>query len=75
MTPHLFREIYILLDMSKSDDITFWCLCLFMFFLMVRKSNMFPNSVEDFDPNKQLIRQDVKVFQDLFIYLFIYTIL
>ena len=36
MTPHILREIYTFLDMSKSDDITFWCLCLFMFFLMAR---------------------------------------
>ena len=55
--------------MSKSDDITFWCLCLFMFFLMVRKSNMVPNSVEDFDHSKQLIRQDVKVFLDVLVVL------
>ena len=67
MTPQILREIYTFLDMSKSDDITFWCLCLFMFFLMARKSNMVPNSVEDFDPSKQLIRQDVKVFQDVLV--------
>ena len=69
MTLHILREIYTFLDMPKSDDITFWCLCLFMFFLMARKSNMVPNSVEDFDPSKQLIRQDVKVFQDVLVVL------
>ena len=69
MTPQILREIYTFLDMSKSDDITFWCLCLFMFFLMARTSNMVPNSVEDFDPSKQLIRQDVKVFQDVLVVL------
>ena len=36
---------------------------------MARKSNMVPNSVEDFDPSKQLIRQDVKVFQDVLVVL------
>ena len=30
---------------------------------------MVPNSVEDFDPSKQLIRQDVKVFQDVLVVL------
>ena len=69
MTPQILREIYTFLDMSKSDDITFWCLCLFMFFLMARKSNLVPISVEDFDPSKQLIRQDVKVFQDVLVVL------
>ena len=28
-----------------------------------------PFSVEDFDPSKQLIRQDVKVFQDVLVVL------
>ena len=36
---------------------------------MARKSNIVPNSVEDFDPSKQLIRQDVKVFQDVLVVL------
>ena len=36
---------------------------------MARKSNMVHNSVEDFDPSKQLIRQDVKVFQDVLVVL------
>ena len=49
-TPQILGEIYTFLVMSKSDDITFWCLCLFMSFLKARKSNMVPNSVEDFDP-------------------------
>ena len=40
-----------------------------MIFLMVRKSKMVPNSVEDFDPSIQLIRQDVKVFQDVLVVL------
>ena len=55
--------------MSRSDDITYWCLLLFMFFLIARKSNIVPNSVEDFDPSKQLIRQDVKVLQNVLIVL------
>ena len=40
---------------------------LSMFFLIARKSNIVPNSVEDFDPSKQLIRQDVKVLQTVLI--------
>ena len=69
MTPQILREIYTFLDMSKSDDITFWYLCLFMFFLMVRKSNSVPISVEELYPSKQPIRQDVKVFQDVLVVL------
>ena len=61
MTPQILKEMHAHLDMSKSEDITYWCLFLFMFFLMARKSNMVPISVADFDSGKQLIRQDVKV--------------
>ena len=34
-----------------------------MFFLRSRKSNIIPNSVADFNPQKQLLRQGVKVLQ------------
>ena len=43
------------LDVSAPPGATFWCLFLFIFFLMARKSNMVPNSGADFDPRKHLL--------------------
>ena len=36
-----------------------------MFFLVARKSSFLPTSVKDFGPTKQLVRQDIEVFEDL----------
>ena len=43
-----------------------WYLC---FFLMARKSNVVPVSVTDFDPDKQLLRQDIVVFEGVLVVL------
>ena len=38
-----------------------------MFFLMARKSNLFPNSLKDFDADKQLLRRDISLKDNLLI--------
>ena len=63
MTPQILMEMFTFLDMSRSEDITYWRLFLFMFFLMARKSNMVPNSVAGFDSDEQLIKRDVKILK------------
>ena len=51
----------ILLDMANyfnydyESDCVFWCLFLFAFFLMPRKSNLVPDTVNTFDPKKKTI--------------------
>lgn len=62
MTPQILLDIFQFMDISKSLDATIWCAFLFAFFLMARKSNLMPVSYADFDPNKQLVRDDVKIF-------------
>ncbi|MCG8075263.1 MAG: hypothetical protein JAY75_03350 [Candidatus Thiodiazotropha taylori] len=62
MTPLILMDMHSFLNLENAGDITIWCVLLFMFFLMARKSNMVPVSVSDFDPDKQLLRQDIKVF-------------
>ena len=42
-----------------------WSLILFMFFLMLRKSNVMPESTKSFDSRKQLIRQDIQVHDNM----------
>lgn len=67
ITPQILKDVFIYLDVSKPIDATFWCLFLFMFFLMARKSNMVPGSYADFDPDKQLLRHDIKVFENMLV--------
>ena len=44
------------MDLSTAEDTTFWCLFLFAFHCMARKSNLVPDSYGAFDPEKQLSR-------------------
>ena len=67
VTPQILQDMYKFLDVGSPLDATFWCLFLFMFFLMSRKSNMVPISVADFNPQKQLLRQDVKILQGVLV--------
>ncbi|CAC5360758.1 unnamed protein product [Mytilus coruscus] len=64
ITPHILLKMYEFFDMSKPSDVTFWCCFLFAFFLMVRKSNLVPTSAKNFDPRKQLCRNNVIVYSD-----------
>lgn len=67
ITPQILKEMFCLLDMRQEFDIVCWCAILLMFFLMARKSNLLPNSVNAFDSQKQLIRQDIEVLDDMLI--------
>ena len=58
ITPQILKDMFGL----DPEDSTIWYVILFTFFLMARKSNMVPVSVTDFDPDKQLLRQDILVF-------------
>jgi hypothetical protein len=53
--------LYKKLDVTEACDATFWCLFLHAFFLMSRKSNIVPNSVKTFNPNKQLCRSKIEI--------------
>ena len=67
ITPQILEDVFNYLDVSKPVDATFWCLFLFIFFLMARKSNMVPVSYADFDPDKQLLRHDINVFESMLV--------
>lgn len=64
ITPQILidNDIYKEIDHNDPVHVTHWCLFLFAFFLMARKSNLVPNSSRKFNPQKQLMRSDV--FQD-----------
>ena len=67
ITPEILKDMLGFLNLEDPEDSTIWCVILFMFFLMARKSNMVPVSVTDFDPDKQLLRQDI-LFLRVFCY-------
>jgi hypothetical protein len=59
ITPMILCYILTKLDLNNPCDATFWCLFLHVFFLMLRKSNLVPNSVSSFKPEKQLSRKNI----------------
>ena len=59
--------------MKNAEHGTMWCLFLFAFLLMARKSNLVPMSKCDFDPSKILLRKNIFVGQDVIIVLIKYT--
>ena len=69
ITPQILNDMLNFLNLGNAEDATFWCCILFMFFLMARKSNMVPVSVSDFDPDKQLLRQDIVIFKGVLVVL------
>lgn len=56
VTPGMLAQIRSLLDDDDPDDVTFWAVCLVAFMLMLRKSNLVPDTLAAFDRNKQLTR-------------------
>ena len=69
ITPKILSDMLPFLNLTSSEDATIWCVLIFMFFLMARKSNMVPVSVADFDPNKQLLRQDIRNYSGFLVVL------
>ena len=59
MTPELLEKIYPMLDFSQEKDAVFWCICVFAFFLLFRKSNLIPDKKFEFDESKQLKWSDL----------------
>ena len=64
ITPDILYSIYLTLDFSHSDDVVFWCLFLFAFFLVARKSNLVPTSLSDIKKGHCLCRNNVEYFGD-----------
>ena len=67
ITPQILLDMHQFLDVLAPAGATFWCVFLFMFFLIARKSDMVPNLGADIDLHKQLLRQDIQVFSNLLV--------
>lgn len=64
MTPELLARIYYVLDMKDANDVVYWCLFLFAFYLIARKSNLVPTVSDDVIKGKCLFRRNVEVALD-----------
>ena len=61
ITPDILLLFLQNLDLSDPSHLAHWCLFLFAFFLMLRKSNLVPESIKAMDLSKILCRGDVAV--------------
>ncbi|VDI05547.1 Hypothetical predicted protein [Mytilus galloprovincialis] len=73
ITPDLLKEMLKFLDLDNCTDIVYWCLFFFAFFLMSRKSNLVPDSVDSFDCKRQLTRGKVFMHERVAIVVFEWT--
>lgn len=62
--PDLLIDIYPRLDFSTLLDTMFWAACMLMFFGILRKSNLFPDTAHQFSPRKQFVRSDFSQLED-----------
>lgn len=61
MTPFLLQKIHALLNPANQKNIVFWAILITGFHLLLRKSNLVPDTKSSFDPRKQLTRKQVQV--------------
>ena len=61
ITPRLLLQMYDHMKVDTAQGSTFWCLFLFAFFLVSRKSNLVPDCAKKFDSQKQLTRGNIKM--------------
>lgn len=64
MTIAILFHLYDYLDFAIEDNVRYWCLFLFAFFLVARKSNLVPTSKDDICAGKFLQFKDITVFED-----------
>ncbi len=61
LTPEILNAFLNHLDLNDPLDATFWAMILVGFYMMLRKSNLMPDTVKGFDPQKQFTRKHVEV--------------
>ena len=65
ITIEILQKMEEKLNLENKEDALFWAACLMGFFLLLRKSNLVPNSSATFDGSKQLKRSDFEFFEDM----------
>ena len=56
VTPQIFSRMFAFVDVQSPEQVTAWSALIFVFHLLLRKSNIVPDTQAAFDPNKQLTR-------------------
>ena len=62
INPIILNHIHATLDLSRSEDCTFWTVCLVSFFLLLCKSNVVSDSLSLENVQNLLHRQDLQFF-------------
>ena len=65
VTPEILLDLVAFLDLNKRADLVFWGILVIGFLGMLRKSNLVPDTVESFDPIKQLTRGHIEFREHL----------
>jgi hypothetical protein len=60
----ILLQIHEVLDFSVADNLVYWCLFLFAFFLVARKSNLVPTSFSDIVKGRFLSKDSVRFYGD-----------
>ena len=61
LTPAILRDMFSVLDMENIKDLCLWCSYLVTFFCLFRKSNSVPQSSNNVDMKRTLLRRHIKV--------------
>ena len=67
ITPEILKQIYDVLDLTDTQDVVYWCLFLFAFYLFARKSNLVPTVKKDLEKKFFLCHKDVKIMPKMLI--------
>lgn len=59
ITPDILKGILSQLDLTNATDSNFWAACLTLFFGLLRRANVLPQSRNKFNTDKHLRRQDI----------------
>jgi hypothetical protein len=73
ITLEILDKFYDHMKFNSSINVTYWCLFLFAFFLLSRKSNLVPVLVKKFDSSRQLCRGYITVCSTYLIVRFKWT--
>ena len=57
ITPQILEKIFTQVDITSQEQVVAWTALLYCFHMLLRKSNLVPDTQSKFDPDKQLSRQ------------------
>ena len=64
ITPRILMDIRATVSLASQRELVFWTISLLAFFLTSRKSNLVPDVPSGFNPEKNLVREDIRITDD-----------